>query len=48
MIGAILTIICALILITYSVFILVPIFNKDNYNLDIKPQQIQAFFWDKN
>ena len=37
MIGGILTIICAVILITYSIFILVPIFNKDNYNLDIKP-----------
>ena len=37
MIGGILTIICAVILITYSIFMLVPIFNKDNYNLDIKP-----------
>lgn len=48
MVGGILTIICAVILFTYAIVIMVPIFNKDNYNLDIKPQQIQAFFWDKN
>jgi hypothetical protein len=48
MIGGILTILCAVVLITYAVIILVPIANKDNYNLDIKPQQIEAFFWDKN
>lgn len=40
MLGGILTIMCAIILVTYAVYILVPIFNKDNYNLDIKPQQI--------
>jgi hypothetical protein len=37
MIGGILTIICAVIIITFSIFILVPIFNKENYNLDVKP-----------
>jgi hypothetical protein len=36
-VGGILTIICALILVSYAVVILVPIFNRDNYNLDIKP-----------
>lgn len=48
MVGGILTIICAVILVSYAIVIMVPICNKDNYNLDIKPQQIQAFFWDKN
>ena len=41
--GGLITLVCVLIIATYSVFLLISIFQKERYNLDMKSQEIRAY-----
>ena len=46
--GGLITLVCVLIIATYSVFLLISIFQKDRYNLDMTSQEIRAYQRDEN
>ena len=41
--GGLITLVCVLIIATYSVFLLVSIFQKERYNLEMTTQEIRAY-----
>jgi hypothetical protein len=41
--GGLITLVCVLIIATYSVFLLISIFQKERYNLDMATQEIRAY-----
>ncbi len=46
--GGLITLVCVLIIATYSVFLLASIFQKERYILDMTTQEIRAYQMDKN
>jgi hypothetical protein len=41
--GGLITLICVLIIFTYSIFLLISIFQKERYNLEMTTQEIRAY-----
>jgi large-conductance mechanosensitive channel len=46
--GGLITLVCVLIIAAYSVFLLISIFQKERYNLDMTTQEIRAYQPDEN